>query len=143
MCEVKVLTLSRFKRHRFMLVVASVIVGSALFFRVPSTDRVEMVGLSGIPMPSMCMSKSLFGVDCPGCGLTRSLLCFFQGDFSSSLALHRIGWVMAIAVLFQFPYRIYALVRKVDYPLGKWFPDAFAYFLIFLLVGNWILEQFL
>lgn len=122
-----------------MLILACAIVASALVFRVPKNDRVELAGWEGVPMPSMCLSKSLFGVECPGCGLTRSLLCFFHGDFANSLALHRMGWVMAVAVLLQFPYRITALVRKQDYPLGKRIPEVFGYTLIFLLVANWIL----
>jgi len=134
---------TRFKRHRFMLIVACLIVVSALVFRVPSNDRVELTGMEGLPMPSMCMSKSMLGLDCPGCGLTRSLLCFFQGDFGNSLALHRIGWIMAVAVILQFPYRIVALVRKQDHPLGKRLPEVFGYILIFLLVANWLAGFFL
>ncbi len=121
-----------------MLMLASVLVASAFIFRVPSHDRVELVGLANLPMPSLCMSKSLWGIECPGCGLTRSLLCFFHGDFEASLALHRIGWVVAVAVILQFPYRITALVRKEDHPLGTWFPKVFGRVLIFLLLGNWI-----
>ena len=139
MSEEASLSPARFKRHRFMLVAACVIVGSAIIFRVPSNDRVELAGAEGLPMPSMCMSKSLFDVDCPGCGLTRSLLCFFQGDLARSLALHRIGWIMALAVIVQFPYRIAALIRKQDYPLGKRLPDLFGYSLIFLFVANWLI----
>ena len=140
MPDVKVLSPVRFRRHRFMLMLACTLVASAFIFRVPSQDRVELVGLAGLPMPSLCMSKSLWGIECPGCGLTRSLLCFFHGDFTGSLALHRIGWIMAVAVILQFPYRIAALVRKDDYPLGTWFPKAFGRVLIFLLLGNWVVE---
>ncbi len=133
----------RYKRHRFMLIVACVIVVSALVFRVPSNDRVELAGIEGLPMPSMCLSKSMFGIDCPGCGLTRSLLCFFQGNIANSVALHRVGWIMAVAVVLQFPYRIWALVRKQDYPLGERLPTVFGFFLIFLLIGNWFVGFFL
>ncbi len=143
MCDQASLSPTRFKRHRFMLMVAAAIVVSAFVFRVPSNDRVELAGVKGVPMPSLCMSKSVFGFDCPGCGLTRSLLCFFQGDFANSLMLHRIGWIMAIAVVLQFPYRIVGLVYKQDHPLGKRLPRVFGYILIFLLVGNWIAGFFL
>ncbi len=125
-----------------MLIVACAIVASAVVFRVPTNDRVELAGMAGLPMPSLCMSKSLLGIDCPGCGLTRSLLCFFQGQFARSLALHPLGWVIAVAVLLQFPYRILALVRKQDYPLGKWLPQGFGYTLIVLLVANWVVSLF-
>lgn len=126
-----------------MLWVAVLVVAAALVLEVPSADRVEVSGFRGIPMPGLCLSKSLFGVECPGCGLTRSLVHFFHGDFGASWRAHRIGWIMAIAVLLQFPYRIAALVRRDDYPLGKWGPMAFGYALIVLLVGNWLVGLFL
>lgn len=140
--ELVCLSPPRYKRHRFMLIVACAIVASAVVFRVPSNDRVELAGMAGLPMPSLCMSKSLLGIDCPGCGLTRSLLCFFQGQFARSLALHSLGWVIAVAVLLQFPYRILALVRKQDYPLGKWLPQGFGCALIVLLVANWVVSLY-
>lgn len=143
MCEQTSLSVTRYKRHRFMLILACVVVASACLFRVPNNDRVELAGLEGVPMPSMCMSKSVWGVECPGCGLTRSLLCFFQGDLANSLALHRVGWIIAIAVVLQFPYRIVALARKQDHPLGKRLPAIFGYALIFILVGNWVVGFFL
>lgn len=133
---------ARYRRHRFMLIVACMVVVSALVFRVPSSNRVELAGLEGLPMPSLCMSKSLFDVDCPGCGLTRSVLCFLQGDLARSLHFHRIGWILAAVIVFQFPYRITALVRKQDYPLGKRFSELFSYVLIFLLIANWLVGFF-
>lgn len=34
-----------------------------------------------------CMSKKLFGIDCPGCGMQRSLVLLFQGDFGASFQM--------------------------------------------------------
>ncbi len=31
-----------------------------------------------------CFSKKIFGIDCPGCGLQRSLAFLFQGDFAAA-----------------------------------------------------------
>lgn len=31
-----------------------------------------------------CMSKQLFGMDCPGCGMQRSLLLVLKGEFSEA-----------------------------------------------------------
>ncbi|MGS0524465.1 DUF2752 domain-containing protein [Zobellia nedashkovskayae] len=28
-----------------------------------------------------CLNKKLFGIDCPGCGLQRSIVLFFKGRF--------------------------------------------------------------
>lgn len=34
-----------------------------------------------------CFSKSLFGMDCPGCGAQRSLLFFVNGDFTAAFKM--------------------------------------------------------
>ncbi len=31
-----------------------------------------------------CLSKSVWGVDCPGCGLQRSVAFLFQGEFAAA-----------------------------------------------------------
>ncbi|TGK39129.1 DUF2752 domain-containing protein [Leptospira andrefontaineae] len=45
---------------------------------------------------TICWWKQLTGWDCPGCGLTRSVICFFRGDFSGSWNYHPFGIPIAI-----------------------------------------------
>ncbi|TDE01446.1 DUF2752 domain-containing protein [Flavobacterium hiemivividum] len=35
-----------------------------------------------------CLSKTLFGVECLGCGFQRSLLLLFKGDITSSFQMY-------------------------------------------------------
>ena len=56
------------------------------------------------------------------------------------MAMHRLGIVMAAAVLAQFPYCAVGLVWKKDYPLGHRFASIFAWCLIALLIGNWLFD---
>lgn len=35
-----------------------------------------------------CLSKEYFGVECPGCGAQRSLICLLRGEVLDSLALY-------------------------------------------------------
>jgi hypothetical protein len=128
---------ARRKRHRFMLWVSVVVVVLSFLLECPSDQQVE---LHGVPLPGTCMSQTLFGLRCPGCGLTRSLVFLAHGDLAGSLRLHRLGWLLAAAVLAQFPYRLAALWCKQDYPLGRTFPKLFGHALIVLLIGNWLLE---
>lgn len=46
-------------------------------------------------LPSLCPFHTLTGVPCPGCGLTRAVVCLCHGRFSESLAFHPL----ALAVL--------------------------------------------
>jgi len=35
-----------------------------------------------------CLSKQLFNIDCPGCGLQRSLLFIWNGEFLAALKMY-------------------------------------------------------
>jgi len=35
-----------------------------------------------------CISKQIFGIDCPGCGLQRSLALLLRGEFAASFLMY-------------------------------------------------------
>ncbi|WP_432671350.1 DUF2752 domain-containing protein [Flavobacterium sp. SM2513] len=47
-----------------------------------------------------CLSKKLFGIDCPGCGMQRSLAMLINGDFSD--AFHMFPAIFTTIPLFIF-----------------------------------------
>jgi hypothetical protein len=125
-------------RHWTMLWVSTVIVVAAFLLQVGESGRVTPKALPDLPVPMMCGSQVCFGVDCPGCGLTRSFIALADGDVTQSYRFHRVGWVVALAVLLQFPYRIYSLwelrTRFVERTWPKWFGSG----LIAVLIGSWL-----
>lgn len=127
--------------HQTMLAVAIGVVLLSFMLQVRGDQRVELRWLPGVPMPQTCFTQELFGLDCPGCGLTRSFIYLSRNDWQSSWSLHRLGWLMAIAVLLQFPYRIVAL-RRGELPLGRTIPRLFGRTLVVLLIANWIIGFF-
>jgi hypothetical protein len=131
---------ARQSRHRSMLIIAVVVVVASFLLQVRSDQRVELSCLPGVPSPEMCWSRSIFGLKCPGCGLTRSLIYLAHGDWRSSLAMHRLGILMAVAIVAQLPYSAVGIYWKKDYPLGRRFATIFAWTLIALLIGNWLFE---
>lgn len=110
----------------------------ALALEVRPDQRVAFPFLSDYPLPEACLSKRWLGWNCPGCGMTRSLIHLAHGRPRESFAVHHVGWMMAAAVLLQFPYRILALRRGQDTPLGDRFPLAFAITLAAALIVNWL-----
>jgi len=49
---------------------------------------------------SLCPFKLLTGFPCPGCGITKSLVFFYEGDIYKSLSYHILGpFVIAFALL--------------------------------------------
>ena len=48
---------------------------------------------------SLCPLKMLTGFPCPGCGITKSLVYFYEGDIQKSLYYHILGpFVIAFCV---------------------------------------------
>lgn len=123
------------QRHLFFAALAIVVVGLAFAFEVHD-DRVALAGFANYPLPHLCMSRSMFGVTCPGCGLTRSFVYLAHGNWQASLQAHRLGWLMAAIVLFQIPYRAWMLAGRRD-ALPARLVQAFAAAVVALLVINW------
>jgi hypothetical protein len=134
-----VLARSNPSRDWEMIVIALIVVVMAYLLCVRTDGRVAFRGFNGWVLPESCMSYSVFGVSCPGCGLTRSIIELSRGHFASSLHYHRLGWLMALAIVLQLPYRWLSL-RLGRPPLGTMLPKAFGYSLIAGLVVNWLLR---
>jgi Protein of unknown function (DUF2752) len=128
------------RRHREMLGVACVVCALAFALQETPGGRVAVRGFPQLPLPQTCASRSLFGVRCPGCGLTRSVIHFAEGDWRASWQSHRLGGLMAVLIALQIPYRLLAL-RRPDRPL---LPVRLQIFfgsaLIALLIGNWLVD---
>ena len=56
---------------------------------------------------SGCLIKSVFGIPCPACGMTRAWLSFCRGDFAGAFMFHPLFLLPAIiVVLFIFIPRV-------------------------------------
>lgn len=55
---------------------------------------------------SLCLVKYLFGVECPGCGMTRALSALAHGDVVSAIHFNRM-------VVLIGPLLAYALIRAL------------------------------
>jgi hypothetical protein len=122
-----------------MLVLSLVVVVFSFLLAMRPDGRLAFRFLPQWPLPPTCLSQSLLGIECPGCGLTRSFVCLASGDWRGSFHMHRLGWLLALAVLVQFPYRLLAIYRGRDQPLGRHTAWIFSGALIALLIGNWVL----
>jgi len=47
-----------------------------------------------------CLNKSLFGVECTGCGAQRAALLLFQGEFLKAFHMYPAIFSLAILLLF-------------------------------------------
>jgi len=87
-------------------------------------------------LPQTCVSRTLLGVPCPGCGLTRSFAALIRGDLLKAVILNPMGPVLFLACLFQVPYRIIEYVGVWDRsPLWDRFRRVLTAFLWIILAG--------
>jgi hypothetical protein len=128
------------ERQWFMLVLAIVVIAAAFILRFGQGSGLRLPW-TGVTLPPLCTSRLLFGIECPGCGLTRSFVALASGDFVAAWHYNRVGWLLALAVLAQIPYRVWRL-RQLSQGIvaeSKW-PVWFGGILIAALVINWGLK---
>ena len=83
---------------------------------------------------SLCPFKMVTGFPCPGCGITKSLVYFYQGDLYKSLNYHLLGpFVIAIS-LAAIIVLSFELITKRDFFNGIMYNKKLAYGLGFFLV---------
>ncbi|MEZ6060368.1 MAG: DUF2752 domain-containing protein [Planctomycetaceae bacterium] len=133
----------RLAYHRLMCFSAIVVLALALVLQVRPDQRVALVFLPNVPLPEICFSRSMIGVVCPACGLTRSFIRLAHGQFTASLRENRIGWLPAAAVLFQIPYRLYMLrqlIRRGHPELSRHLSATVVWsLLVAAVIVNWVL----
>lgn len=64
---------------------------------VPAGDQV--VTASGGSLGTMCLTRALFGVSCPFCGMMRSFVALAHGHIAAAFAFHPAGPLLFAAML--------------------------------------------
>ena len=52
-----------------------------------------------------CVIKSITGIPCPGCGLTRAYLALLHGDIKGAWNFHPLFWFIGPLIIFIFVFR--------------------------------------
>jgi hypothetical protein len=129
--------------HWIVLVGACLVIAAGGFVDV-EPDDVEpdgAIGLIGAPawkLPVLCPSRRLFGVACPGCGMTRSVTHLLHGRLADSFAVHRLGWLVLAAVVFQLPYRSWRLSGGRSHRTNPRVTQILLWGFFALLIANWL-----
>lgn len=123
-------------RHGVMLLLAIAIMTAAAMLEVLPGERVAVRGLSQYPLPQLCMSRAIFNLSCPGCGLTRSFIHLAHYQWQAAWHVHRLGWLLAALVAGQVPYRALVIAGQVR-PLSAAAAQSLAFAVVGLLVVNW------
>ena len=90
--------------HRIMLGLSLAVLAASFLLQLPGDTKVELP-LVGIQLPSVCMWRNSLGIDCPGCGLTRSFICLAHGQPAQAWYYNPAGWLLFVVFAAQLPYR--------------------------------------
>jgi hypothetical protein len=94
--------------------------------------------------PPFCPTALLFGIPCPGCGLTRATVAMLQGDFGAALHLHPLSPVLVPVFGGAMALVLFDYVRGPERrrPTPRWWTSRAATFafsgLLAVLVGVWL-----
>lgn len=83
---------------------------------------------------SLCPLKMLTGFPCPGCGITKSLVYFYEGNIWKSLTFHIFGPFVILFSLMTIVVLSTELITKKEYFNAYLYNKKIAYFLAFVLV---------
>ena len=124
------------------LIGSSLCLALALCMSVGDNRRVYFFRLS-TPIPETCLTYSRFGIDCPGCGLTRTFVHLAHAQFADAWRLNPVGCFMFLFACVQIPMGIAQLVFRVRNRWlerwGSWNDWATAGLLIALLL-QWLVR---
>ena len=132
----------RRRYHMQILIAATLVVMLSLMLVVVDHQQIAFMGLERFPLPHSCVSRILWNVPCPACGLTRSFILLFHGDLAGSLRMHPLGFWIAALVVFQIPYRLLALRSPDRSLLSGRTGVVLTYGTVIALFVAWICRQF-
>jgi Protein of unknown function (DUF2752) len=96
--------------HLILLLLSVGVLLLAAVLSIRSGTQV-LLPLIDLPLPELCTMRRMTGINCPGCGLTRSFIALAHGDVRSSWLYNPAGILWFAAIAFQVPYRSYQLWR--------------------------------
>jgi len=88
----------------------------------------------------LCAVRSFLHIDCPGCGLTRSIAFLAHGQIKKSIAFHPLGIVIGMWLVFLFLKEIIgrASRRSLFAPVSQRSRDIILFSFVIALFGQWL-----
>ena len=109
--------------HWVLLGLSFVVVGLSALLTLAEGPLQVTIPFFNQPLPPLCSMQRLFGLDCPGCGLTRSFISLAHGQWRAACQFNPAGPFWFALVALQIPYRLLQLFRiqrgEAEIELGR------------------------
>lgn len=129
---------SRVDKVFLVLSIGTLLLASVLQTRGSSKVVVPWIELT---LPETCTMRRWAGVECAGCGLTRSFIRTAHGDVIGAWNFHPVGPFFFAFVAAQIPYRGWQLWR-VRTGRGRWREGYWAHLplavIVTLMLTRWV-----
>jgi hypothetical protein len=92
----------------------------------------------------LCAVKSFVGIDCPGCGLTRSIAFLTHGEIRKSIDLHPMGIVVALILIYLFArtLTVFIIGKEIRPFTSQKARDTLLMIFLAALLGQWLVKLF-
>jgi Protein of unknown function (DUF2752) len=83
---------------------------TARLLRMESTRQV-IVPLIECELPELCNFRRIFGIDCPGCGMTRSFILASRLQYLDAWRMNPAGALLFVSLALSIPLRLWQWFR--------------------------------
>ncbi len=83
---------------------------------------------------SLCPFKMVTGFPCPGCGITKSIVYCYEGNFAKSSSFHVLGPFVVVFCIFLLVLLPYEISTEKEYFNGILYNRKLAYGFAFFLI---------
>ncbi len=90
--------------HVAFLVAATAVIVLSFTMTLVGWTSVYLPG-SWIPLPESCTARLLFGLNCPGCGMTRAFISISHGEFQKAWQFNPASFAVYLFVCAQLPWQ--------------------------------------
>lgn len=78
-----------------------------IFFALIAGILLYCYFINSVSTPVICIHQRYLGIDCPSCGLTRSIAALLHFDLKTSLQFNKYGWQIFLFFLIQLASRLF------------------------------------
>ena len=130
-------------------VVGAVLLLQLTLVRLLATADVNHVSLLGHELHWGCWFKQLFGIPCPACGMTRSVILTLHGQLKPAFQMNAAGPVGVLGLILFSVMMLFLMMRQQN-PAGRglqtierqirlWTP-VYGAMLVMILFAHWLVK---
>ena len=71
-----------------------------IFWKSYRSAVIKLLAIAVIVLFYRCPAKEIFGIDCPGCGLTRACLSALRFDLKAAFEYHPLFWLFGAGLFY-------------------------------------------